>query len=89
MGARDGREASQLYLAFPAAAGEPPWQLRGVRALQLRAGAGPQAANVTLQPRDLSIWDVAAHAWQPQRGDFRVAVGASSRDFRLLGGFSV
>jgi beta-glucosidase len=88
-GARDGKEVAQLYVAFPAAAGEPPWQLRGVRALQLAAGGGPTAANVTLTPRDLSIWDVGAHAWALQHGGFGVAVGASSRDFRLQGTFTI
>jgi beta-glucosidase len=60
-----------------------------VRALQLAAGGGPTAANVTLTPRDLSIWDVGAHAWALQRGGFGVAVGASSRDFRLQGTFTI
>lgn len=39
----------------------------------------------TLSARDVSIWDVGTHAWQPQAGMFTVYVGASSQDIRLQG----
>ena len=42
-----------------------------------------------LRPRDTSTWDVATHAWKQQAGVFSVAVGASSRDIRATGTFTV
>jgi beta-glucosidase len=87
-GARAGREVPQLYLAFPAAAGEPPLVLRGFDSVEVAAGA---SAPVTfhLSPRDMSTWDVGAHAWALARGDFSIVVGASSRDARLTGAFTL
>jgi beta-glucosidase len=87
-GARAGREVPQLYVGFPDGAGEPPSQLRGFAALPLAPGEAATVA-LTLSPRDLSVWDAQAHAWARARGQFRVAVGASSRDVRLEATFQV
>jgi beta-glucosidase len=85
-GAAVGKEVAQLYLAFPAAAGEPPLVLRDFAALPLAPG---EAATVefVLDSRDYSVWNVAAYAWEPAAGEYGVAVGASSRDIRLRGAF--
>ena len=88
VGARDGEEVAQLYIEFPAAAGEPPQVLRGFAKYLIPQGFG-QAIQLALTPRDLSIWDVDAYSWQLQKGTFGVAVGASSRDIRLRGSFTL
>ena len=74
----------QLYLHFPAGAGEPPNVLRGFTDVLLRA---KQSENVTLtlSRYDLSVWDAAAQGWRKPDGAFTFSVGASSRDFRLSG----
>ena len=45
--------------------------------------------SVTLDPnatsRPLSYWDVTTSGWQRAGGDYRVYVGASSRDIHLTG----
>jgi beta-glucosidase len=87
-GARDGREVPQLYLAFPASAGEPVRVLRGFASVELAAGASAPV-RLELAPRDMSIWDVGAYAWALQSGEFTVTIGASSRDFRLTGSFTL
>ncbi len=87
-GAREGGEIVQLYLGFPAAAGEPLRMLRGFTALDLPPGIAA-AANFTLTPRDRSTWSVEDYAWAPTPGVFTVWLGASSRDLRLSGTFSV
>jgi len=84
-GAVAGREVAQLYLAFPAAAGEPPLQLRGFRKTTLLPPGEQERVTMELRPRDTAIWDSAAHDWAPVRGSFGVHVGASSRDIRLEG----
>lgn len=85
-GSRAGKEIPQLYIAFPASAGEPPQVLRGFRALLLSPGEA-QTVTFSLAPRDLSTWDVDAYSWALARGTFGVSVGASSRDIRLRNTF--
>ncbi|NKJ42417.1 glycoside hydrolase family 3 C-terminal domain-containing protein [Novosphingobium sp. SG720] len=81
-----GDEVAQLYVAMPAAAGEPPRQLKGFARVSLPPG---EAATVSfpLASRDLSYWDEAAKDWRMAKGTYRIAVGASSRDIRLVRDF--
>ena len=78
-GRRAGAEVAQLYLAFPAAAGEPVLQLRGFEKVFLAPGAAAAVA-FPLGPRALSVWDPASHRWAEVRGEFGAAVGASVAD---------
>ena len=87
-GGVDAAEVAQLYLVFPAASGEPPQVLRGFAKYFIAKGFG-QAIQLVLTPRDMSIWDVASYGWQLQHGEFGVRVGASSRDIRLAGSFTI
>jgi len=88
-GARDGEEVAQLYLTFPASAGEPPQVLRGFAKYSIPQGYA-QAMQLVLTPRDMSVWaPTPAYEWQLARGTFGVGVGASSRDIRLRGSFSM
>ncbi|KAH7408490.1 beta-glucosidase 1 precursor [Phaeosphaeria sp. MPI-PUGE-AT-0046c] len=77
-------EVPQLYLGYPASAGTPPKQLRGFTKLKLAAGASGKA-EFKLRKRDLSIWDEKSRKWTVPSGEFKVFVGASSRDVRLEG----
>eukprot|EP00937_MAST-01D_sp_MAST-1D-sp2_P003732 g3732.t1 len=81
-GTTAGHEVAQLYLGFPASAGEPPQQLKGFEKVRLRAGE-TKTVTFALDERAFSVWDAAAHAWRVVEGEFSVAVGASSRDVRL------
>jgi beta-glucosidase len=51
-GGVDGTEIPQLYLGFPAGAGEPPKVLRGFNELILSAGSS-NTVNFILNQRDL------------------------------------
>lgn len=82
VGGHDGAEVGQLYLSFPASAGEPPRQLKGFHKQFLAAGA-KRRVTLDLTKRDFSIWDVEAHDWQEQSGEFLLEVGSSSADIRL------
>jgi beta-glucosidase len=79
-GARAGVAVPQLYLAFPAAAGEPPWQLKSFTRVSLAAGA---SSTVTLSlPRSaFQVW--AATGWKVVSGQFTVAVGPDSRSLGM------
>ncbi|KAH9898820.1 glycoside hydrolase superfamily [Xylariomycetidae sp. FL2044] len=84
----DGAHVVQVYLTFPAAAGQPARQLRGFEKIALGAGESG-TVEIRLRRRDISYWDVAAQEWAVAAGEYVVHVGASSRDFRLSGRFVV
>ncbi|KAJ4422915.1 glycoside hydrolase 3 [Gnomoniopsis sp. IMI 355080] len=82
-------EVAQLYISLPTGApAGPPRQLRGFDKLSLAPGASG-TVTFNLRKRDLSYWDVTSQNWIVPQGSFGVAVGASSRDFRLTGNLTV
>ncbi|KAG8416182.1 glycoside hydrolase 3, variant 2 [Metarhizium acridum] len=80
-----GEEVAQLYLRIP---GAPLKQLRGFEKARLAPGQ-PTTVDFGLTRRDLSEWDVGRQQWVVQGGEYRVFVGASSRDIRLTGSIVV
>jgi len=83
-----GAEVPQLYLGFPTAAGEPPKLLKGFQKITLSPGQ-TQHVTFNLDCEDLANWDPVARGWIVTPGTFQVLVGASSRDIRLTGAFTV
>ncbi|MEV0417281.1 beta-glucosidase family protein [Streptosporangium canum] len=81
-GSRAGVAVPQLYLGFPAEAGEPPRQLRGFARLRLAPGESATVA-FRLPERAFQVW--TPQGWSTVRGDHTVEVGASSRDLPLSG----
>lgn len=78
-------EVAQLYVGIPDA---PVRQLRGFHKIYVDPEK-TATARFTLTRRELSIWDVVAQQWRLQRGEYKVWVGASSRDLRLNGTFTI
>ncbi|KAJ5122516.1 beta-glucosidase D [Penicillium atrosanguineum] len=87
-GSVDGAEVPQLYIGYPKAAKQPLRQLRGFEAIDIKSGQQEQV-KFELRRRDISHWDVAAQKWAVAPGVYKVYVGASSRDLKLHGTFSV
>lgn len=84
-----GAEVVQLYIGYPdSAPSTPPKQLRGFDKLHLVPGESG-IATFELTRRDISYWDVGLQKWVVASGTFEVFVGASSRDIRLMGSFTV
>lgn len=83
-----GAAVPQLYVTFPASAGEPPRQLKGFTKVTVAAGGQAQVA-LTLTARDLSVWDIGTHAWVPVVGSFTVEVADSSCDVRAAATLTV
>lgn len=81
-GRLQGTEIPQLYVQFPWNSGEPPNVLRGFTDVTLQPGQ-MQSLTISLSRYDLSVWDVPSQSWLRAAGTYSVAVGASSRDFRL------
>jgi len=77
-----GTEIPQLYLGFPANAGEPPKVLRGFDEVFLLPGIS-SSVRFPLSKRDLSIWDVPSQSWVRPAGIFTAYVGRAHSDIRL------
>jgi beta-glucosidase len=78
-GRRAGTAVAQVYLGFPASAGEPPKQLKGFAKLRLKPGERRKVRIVL--PRDaFEYWNEDRHAWTTAEGDYTVMLGKSSRD---------
>ncbi|KAF8968285.1 glycoside hydrolase family 3 protein [Flammula alnicola] len=80
-----GTEKPQLYLGYPAAAGEPKKVLRGFEEVPLAVG-GSQSVSIALSTRGMSVWDTpSSQSYIRPSGTFTVYIGASIRDIRLTG----
>jgi beta-glucosidase len=80
-GSKDGAEVAQLYLGFPASAGEPPKVLKGFKKVALKAGAST-TVKFTVAADELAIFDESKDGWEPVCGDYTAYVGSSSQDIR-------
>jgi beta-glucosidase len=84
-----GAEVVQVYVGDPAAAvARPPRELKAFAKVSLEPGA-EQEVTFTLTARDLSYWSALHRRWVLEGGEFRIDVGASSRDIRLSGVITV
>ncbi|KAJ7169218.1 glycoside hydrolase superfamily [Mycena crocata] len=83
-----GNEVSQLYLGFPASAGQPPKVLRGFVRTMLNAGES-HTVTIPLRQKDVSVWNVVAQKWVVAKGTFKVMVGSSSRAIHAEGTFQL
>jgi beta-glucosidase len=87
-GTKAGADVAQLYIGDPAAAGEPPLQLKGFQKITLAAGASTQVSfPVTM--RDLSTWDDNAKKWSAITGNYSIRVGDTSTNPQLSGTLNV
>ncbi|MBV9268906.1 MAG: glycoside hydrolase family 3 C-terminal domain-containing protein [Acidobacteriaceae bacterium] len=89
---RGGAEVAQVYLGFPASAGEAPKRLVGWQKLYLDPH---ETTRVTIEidpnasSHPLSFWNPATSSWQTAPGDYTVYVGDSSRDISLTKSFTI
>jgi beta-glucosidase len=87
-GSRPGADVVQVYIAAPAAAGEPPKQLKGFTKVNLQPGQ-TQHVLITLDPRAFSVWDTTTNKWTVIPGEYGVLVGDSSADLPLHASITV
>ncbi len=81
-GSRAGVEVAEVYVALPAAAEEPPKRLAGWSRVQLKPGESREV-SLTINPRELSIFDESTNAWKQLPGHYTFMVGGSSKDLPL------
>ena len=85
-GSRAGAAVAQLYLTDPAAAGEPPYQLKGFQKVALGPGQS-QRLTFRVTGQDMSYYQGAARGWVAAPGRYVVSVGRDERDLAVSGSF--
>ncbi len=85
---RAGSSVAELYLRSPAAANEPPKQLKGYQRVQLDAGDST-SLTFRLDRDDLAYFDENLNRWVVAPGRYTVSLGTSSIDLDHRATFSV
>lgn len=81
-GKRLGAEVVQLYISDPNPKIDKPLrELKGFARVELKPGES-KTVTFPITPRDLSYCDVEGKQWRADAGEYRVEIGASSRDIR-------
>ncbi len=87
-GNRDGEEVVQLYVRDElASVAQPIKALKGFQRVALKAGETKEL-SFAITPELLRILDEHMQ-WVVEPGEFRIMIGASSRDIRLRGTLTV
>jgi beta-glucosidase len=81
-GTKAGAEVPQLYVFDPAAANEPPKQLKGYTKVLLDPGRS-QTVTLQLGKRAFSQWNVRVNGWRVAPGCYQIRVGGSSASLPL------
>lgn len=85
----DGAEIAQVYVAdVDSTIYRAPKELKAFQKVFLKAGE-EKTVTLTLDKRAFAYYNTQCGDWQVERGEFRILVGASSRDIRLEGGVEV
>lgn len=84
-GRRIGAETAQIYVApIGAKADRPDKELKAYSKVELAPGKS-RKVTVTLKREDFAYYDVNAHDFVTDAGDYEILVGASCADIRLKG----
>lgn len=78
-----GSEIAQVYVAKPESKiFRAPKELKGFVKIHLEPGE-EKKASVELDDRAFAFWNTATEDWCVESGEYKILVGASSRDIRL------
>ena len=78
-----GSEIAQVYVAKPESkVFRAPKELKGFVKVQLQPGE-EKKVTVELDDRAFAFWNTATEDWCVESGEYKIFVGASSRDIRL------
>lgn len=88
-GTRAAAEVVQLYLHdVESSLARPEKELKGIGRVMLQPGE-TRTLTFTLDPSAMAFFDPGKGDWVAEAGAFEVLIGASSRDIRLKGAFSL
>jgi len=85
-----GREVVQVYLSAPSEKLDKPLsELVAFAKTELLEPGQNQTLSFELNPRDLASFDTASSSWVAEAGEYRVQIGASSKDIKQAGSFQL
>jgi beta-glucosidase len=88
-GGVDGNEVAQLYVGFEnSKIDRPIKELKGFKRVALAPGE-TKLVTIPIKVEDLAYYNVDRKAWEVESIQYNVYIGASSKDIRLKGEFSV
>lgn len=80
----EGSEVIQLYVKdIEASVERPEKELKGFRKVSLKPGE-TRKINFTLDQKEFSFFDPSTSKWKFEKGKFKIMIGSSSRDIRIL-----
>ena len=83
------KETAQVYINDPVCSVKrPPKELRAFKKVKLAPGE-TQEIKLKISLRDLSFYDDTIRDWKLENGEFKVLIGSSSRDIRLIESFVI
>jgi beta-glucosidase len=83
-----GREVVQVYVGAPAGKlDKPVSELVAFAKTGLLEPGQSQTLRFELNPRDLASFDTESSSWLAEAGEYKVQIGASSKDIKLAGSF--
>ena len=87
-GSRPGKEVAQVYIEPPRGRIDKPiHELKGFHKTRLLKPGESERITIEIPLRSLASFD--GKEWVVEKGLYRVKVGASSRDTRLVGTFTL
>ena len=88
-GSRAGAEVAQVYVGDRhARVPRPVKELKGFAKIQLSPGE-TKHVSIQLDRRAFSYYDVKAHQWNAEPGDFDILIGCSAAQIELTGKFTL
>ncbi|MEM1508333.1 MAG: glycoside hydrolase family 3 C-terminal domain-containing protein [Thermofilaceae archaeon] len=90
VGQYPGKEVAQVYVRAPRGKVDKPFQeLKAFRKTRLLLPGEVEKIELTISVNDLASFDESEGMWLVEAGEYEVRIGASSRDIRLTGRFTI
>ena len=85
-----GREVVQVYISAPAGKiNKPAKELKAFKKTGLLKSGESETMTFTLDRRSLASFDTASSSWVAEAGEYKILVGASSKDIRQSAVFNL
>jgi beta-glucosidase len=87
-GKMDGDEVVQAYIEYPQLDRMPVKELKSFKRVTVTKGTS-QSVTVKIPVKELQKWDLQTHGWKVYPGSYKLILGSSSQDEKLVLPFAV